>query len=123
MPSPNITCTNNITVSNDLGVCGATVNYPSPTVTDECPLGFSVSCTPPSGSFFPIGTTIVTCTVTDLCGGTATCSFTVTVVDNKPSNICCCDCCCNCCCNSHSDSRRDFLLQFLLRLLFINLKK
>ncbi len=38
-----------------------------------------VSCTPPSGSAFPIGSTVVTCTATNACGLTATCSFTVTV--------------------------------------------
>src|SRR5262249_29560737 len=37
-------------------------------------------CNPPSGSTFPIGTTTVTCTVSDACGNTASCSFTVKVV-------------------------------------------
>ncbi|MCM3541322.1 HYR domain-containing protein, partial [Priestia endophytica] len=89
--APTITCTTNITVSNDPGFCGAIVNYPTPTVTDECPLGFTVSCTPASGSFFPVGTTTVTCTVTDPCGGTATCSFIVTVVDSEPPTVVCPD--------------------------------
>ncbi|MEW4228872.1 SBBP repeat-containing protein, partial [Priestia megaterium] len=96
--TPNITCTTNITVSNNRGLCGAIVHYPNPTVTDECPLGFTVSCTPTSGSFFPVGTTTVTCTVIDPCGGVATCAFTVTVIDTNPFIICCCDCCCDCCC-------------------------
>jgi len=38
-----------------------------------------VLCTPPSGSAFPLGPTIVTCTATNACGGKATCSFTITV--------------------------------------------
>jgi len=38
-----------------------------------------IVCSPPSGSLFPLGTTVVTCTVTNACGGIASCSFTVTV--------------------------------------------
>ncbi len=38
-----------------------------------------ITCTPPSGSVFPLGVTVVTCTATNACGGIATCSFTVTV--------------------------------------------
>jgi hypothetical protein len=38
-----------------------------------------IVCTPPSGTFFPVGTTVVTCTATNNCGGMATCSFTITV--------------------------------------------
>jgi len=40
-----------------------------------------VSCTPESGSIFPIGTTTVTCTATDEAGNEATETFTVTVQD------------------------------------------
>ncbi|MCK9613651.1 MAG: HYR domain-containing protein [Bacteroidales bacterium] len=34
--SPVITCPTDINTSNDPGVCGATVNYPQPVVTDNC---------------------------------------------------------------------------------------
>jgi len=34
--APVITCPANITVNNDPGVCGAVVNYPLPTATDNC---------------------------------------------------------------------------------------
>ncbi|MCQ6281037.1 HYR domain-containing protein [Bacillus sp. EB600] len=88
-PPPTISCPPNITISNDPGVCGATVNYPPPMVTDECPAGFTVVCNSPSGSFFPVGATTVTCTVTDPCGGSASCTFTVTVNDTEPPAITC----------------------------------
>lgn len=39
----------------------------------------SVSCTPSSGSTFPLGTTTVTCTATDAQQRTSTCNLTVTV--------------------------------------------
>jgi hypothetical protein len=38
-----------------------------------------VTCTPPPGSAFPLGTTWVTCMATNICGGSATCFFPVTV--------------------------------------------
>lgn len=43
-----------------------------------------IACTPPSGSSFPLGVTTVTCIATNACGGTASCSFTVTVKAASP---------------------------------------
>jgi HYR domain len=74
---PTITCPGNITQCNDLGVCGATVNYVVK-ASDNCP-GVTVSCSPLSGSSFAIGTTPVNCTATDAAGLSASCSFNVTV--------------------------------------------
>lgn len=88
---PVAQCPANITVGNDAGLCGATVNFTA-TVTDNCP-GATISCSPASGTFFPVGTTTVTCTATDASNNTATCTFTVTVNDtedpvaNCPANI------------------------------------
>jgi Ca2+-binding RTX toxin-like protein len=39
-----------------------------------------VTCTPASGSTFPIGTTTVNCEATDAAGNRATASFTITVI-------------------------------------------
>jgi hypothetical protein len=48
--------------------------------------GVSATCTPTSGSTFPIGTTLVTCQATDGVR-TETCSFRVTVeLSNRPPN-------------------------------------
>ncbi len=59
------------------------VNYPMPSVTNRCGgTVTSLSCTPPSGSAFPAGTTTVTCTAQDNSSTTASCSFTVTVAPN-----------------------------------------
>src|SRR6185295_11218531 len=60
---PSITCPANITASNDPNQCGAVVTYPPPTITDNCPGTFTATCVPASGSFFPVGTTTVTCSV------------------------------------------------------------
>jgi uncharacterized repeat protein (TIGR01451 family) len=80
-PPPTITCPADITAVTALpGDTNVVVNYPPPTVTDNCP-GATVVCVPPSGASFPLGQTTVKCTVTDSGGATASCSFKVTVWD------------------------------------------
>ncbi len=60
---------------------GAPVIYTPPTAVDE-ESGATVVCSPASGSFFPFGTTTVTCIATDADDGNSPVSatFTVTVV-------------------------------------------
>jgi uncharacterized delta-60 repeat protein len=58
---------------------GAVVTYTSPTVVDEDSPLPSVVCTPPSGSTFAIGTTMVACTVTDSDDANSPVSATFTV--------------------------------------------
>jgi hypothetical protein len=55
--------------------------------TDDCDPSPEVTCEPPSGSAFPIGATVVTCTAVDSVGNTSTCSFTVTVEAAPPPVI------------------------------------
>jgi hypothetical protein len=74
-----LACPNNMTVPADPGQCGATVTFTAVAAD---------TCTPPSGSLFPAGTTTVNCA-----GGGSQCSFTVTVQDgatpvlNCPQNL------------------------------------
>ena len=78
---PAITCPPNQTrVALRPSDTTVVANYPAPVFSDNCP-GAGVVCNPPSGSAFPVGTTTVTCTVTDAAGNQAGCSFTVTVFD------------------------------------------
>jgi len=74
---------------------GASHTYANPDATDGAgnPLS-AVDCAPASGSMFPLGSTSVTCSVTDtVTGDPATASFTVTVQDTQgpllmlPGNI------------------------------------
>lgn len=58
---------------------GAVVTYTVPTATDDIDGSVAVSCTPASGSTFPLGPTTVTCTAQDAAGNPASTSFTVTV--------------------------------------------
>jgi hypothetical protein len=86
---PSITCPANITKSNDPNKCSAVVTYPTPTPSDNCNGPVTVTCSPASGSTFPVGSTSVTCTATDAAGLTANCSFTVTVNDSEKPTLTC----------------------------------
>ncbi|MBI5868320.1 MAG: HYR domain-containing protein [candidate division Zixibacteria bacterium] len=72
---------------NDPGTCGAVVAY-SLAASDNCP-GMTVSYSPPSGSFLPIGTTVVTSIATDAVGNRDSCKFNVIVSDTtRPKAYC-----------------------------------
>jgi len=79
-------CPANVVVNAPPGQCAPIVTYQTPLVVDTCP-GASVTCTPPSGSSFPVGVTTVMCSAVDLSGATATCSFTVTVVGIPQASV------------------------------------
>lgn len=57
------------------------------TASDANPVPPTVSCTPTSGSTFPLGITVVTCSATGASGMTAHASFTVRVQDTRPPRI------------------------------------
>ncbi|MGC1391256.1 MAG: DUF2341 domain-containing protein, partial [Bacteroidales bacterium] len=88
-------CPGDINVNNGTGVCSATVSWTEPTATDDCvgAMTYTTRNHAP-GDVFPVGTTMVTYTFTDLASNTSTCSFNVTVSDNTapvisgcPANI------------------------------------
>jgi gliding motility-associated-like protein len=88
--NPSIVCPANITQSNSVGVCGATIVYATPVGTDNCPAPVTtLTAGQASGTVFPIGTTTVTYLVTDASANTNTCSFTVTVNDTQNPAITC----------------------------------
>jgi hypothetical protein len=65
---------------------GRVVTY-SATATDGNGSSVVVSCTPSSGSTFPLGTTTVNCSATDSAGNTSNGSFTVTIQDTTPPTL------------------------------------
>jgi uncharacterized protein len=71
----------------------AAVSYAYPTATENCSGGLAVTCNPPTGSTFPVGTTAVNCTATDGAGNMATCSFLLNVFslcmidESNPGNV------------------------------------
>jgi len=72
-----LTCPADITVGNDSGSCGASVTFTAPASPG------TVTCDRASGSFFPVGTTTVTCSSSL---GTS-CTFHVTVNDTESPAI------------------------------------
>lgn len=65
-------------VANATSPAGVSVSYAASAV-DDVDGAVAVDCSPPSGSTFAIGTTQVTCTVSDAAGNDATASFEVHV--------------------------------------------
>jgi hypothetical protein len=78
-PLCSLTCPADIAVPNDTDQCGAVVNYTEPSGAG-CG---TVTCDHPSGSFFAVGETTVTCTSSI---GPA-CTFKITVTDEQGPTI------------------------------------
>ncbi len=68
------------TAAGPYGPDGTYVSYWA-WATDNSDVNPLVTCEPPSGFFFPVGTTFVTCSVTDSWGNSASGSFSVTVLE------------------------------------------
>lgn len=86
---PVITCPSDIVLSNDAGLCGAFVDFEATATGNPTP---DITYSNVPGIMYPVGTTTVIATATsDNC--TATCSFTITIIDNEvpvmtsPTNI------------------------------------
>ncbi len=85
--APVITsCPSVAPVSNAAGLCSAVVTYPPATASgDPAPV---ITYSQNSGTSFPVGTTTVTVTATNLCSS-ATCTFDVVVNDTEIPSISC----------------------------------
>jgi lysophospholipase L1-like esterase len=83
IPPPAITCPVAPSPVTSTNGKSAQVTYGLASVTGgTAPV--SLSCAPPSGSTFNIGSTAITCTATDAVRRTASCSFTATVTLPAP---------------------------------------
>jgi hypothetical protein len=82
---PTLTLPSNIT-PEATSPAGAAVTF-SATATDLVDGTVTVICTPASGSTFPLGTTAVQCSATDLHNNSAHGGFNVTVLDTTPPEI------------------------------------
>ncbi len=85
--APTANCPADITSGSDQGICGAVVSF-NASGTDNCSVG-SITYSQNPGTVFPVGTTSVTTTVSDVAGNTGTCSFNVTVNDTENPTISC----------------------------------
>ena len=85
---PTLSFTSPTTLCNDLNACGAVVNY-NVTANDNCSGALTPTCSPPAGSFFPVGATTINCSATDGAGNTAASAFSVTVNDCQAPVVSC----------------------------------
>lgn len=74
-------CPQNISVTPASSDCSPEVTWTAPTASDNC--GVSLTSDHNSGDSFPIGTTTVTYTATDLAGNSVTCSFDVVITPSQ----------------------------------------
>jgi len=82
MPTPpTLSCPSNIVVST---ACSSAQVFYDPTATSTYCSNVTVVCYPPSGTFFPPGTTTVAAVATDCCGNQSTCTFAVSVNQTAP---------------------------------------
>jgi HYR domain len=108
---PTIACPEDFSVSTDPGQCSATVAYTLPSADCPCSTGGGtapspkragvkkpvspkdasclVTCMPPPGANFPLGTSTINCMVVDAFGHSAQCSFQITVKDMTPPALLC----------------------------------
>ncbi|KAJ8041635.1 Hyalin [Holothuria leucospilota] len=84
---PMVTCPPDQTLSAGEFTNQAVATWSEPVATDDSNLPVTVTCTPPSGSTFDVGTNPVTCIAVDNNGNTDICTFTVTVQDDTPPAI------------------------------------
>jgi hypothetical protein len=77
-------------VGNPTGITtgpGGVVTYTTPTATDNLDPAPTVVCSPPSGSVFPAGTTLIKCTGTDACGNSTANFNNCSVADNGNGTV------------------------------------
>ena len=77
--APVLSCPVSITALDGFADGPGEVVTFSVSATDDLDPSPTVLCSPPSGSLFPPGTTLVDCTATDATGNQSTCQFPVTV--------------------------------------------
>jgi hypothetical protein len=76
--APTFTVTTTRVTKASTSSSGVVVTYATPTASDNSG-AVTVTCAPPSGSVFRVGSTTVTCTARDAGGNTTMAAFTVTV--------------------------------------------
>jgi hypothetical protein len=89
---PSITCPQDITVENDLGECSAYIQVPIPNTGDNCGVESLVNDFNNTGNAtgtYPVGTTTVKWTVTDIYDNETSCSMKITVIDAESPIIIC----------------------------------
>jgi hypothetical protein len=80
---PDVTTSGNMT-AEATGPSGASASFTASATDALSGVVGDTTCTPASGSTFPLGTTTVTCSATDAAGNTGSATLNVIVVDTTP---------------------------------------
>jgi hypothetical protein len=88
---PTVVCPPDVSAPSDPDSCNAYVIVPAPLVTDPCPYTVTndYTGTDDASGTYPVGTTVVTWTITGISNNTTTCIQNVTVNDIQPPTIAC----------------------------------
>ena len=89
---PSITCAADQSQTADAGQCDAAVTIVAPATSDNCGVATvtnDFNGTADASDTYPVGTTTVTWTVTDIHGNTNTCTQDITVTDDEDPSITC----------------------------------
>jgi hypothetical protein len=86
---PRLWCPPDLLGIADPGRCSKSNVTWTVVAADNCTFNPNVSCAPPSGTAFPVGTNAVTCRAADASGNTNSCRFTVTILDTQPPSLVC----------------------------------
>ena len=84
---PRLTCPIDMESLPTRGHKTGVLQYDVPEATDNVDSRLVVTCDPKPGSILKMGTTTVTCYTSDTAGNDETCSFDVTLKDNKATKI------------------------------------
>ncbi len=89
---PSITCAADQSQAADAGVCTAAMIVTAPAISDNCEVASIINDfngTADASGTYPVGTTVVTWTVTDINDNTNTCVQNITVTDDQDPSITC----------------------------------
>jgi hypothetical protein len=84
---PDVHAPANMVVGNTSGTGADNVVYTGATADDLVSGNLPVTCTPASGSTFPLGINTVTCSATDAAGNTGQATFTIEVQDQTKPEV------------------------------------
>jgi gliding motility-associated-like protein len=83
---PQVACPNDITATADPGLCSAEITIPPFLADDNCGIQSIVNDfngTDDASDVYPVGTTLVNWTITDVHGNVSTCEQSITVTDDE----------------------------------------
>ena len=86
---PTLSCPENISVSNNAGICGAVVTHALPNIQDNCGVSATSRSGGVNGSVFSVGSSAIVYNASDAAGNSGSCAFWVEVRDTEAPKLTC----------------------------------